>query len=93
MKTFIRVYWHHDFEDEPVILVSEIVDRVETRKVEVYRNGRMDYSDGSLATGTTRLSEVLMPSVAEIADHPEFSPEVIDAKGFEDIWNQALQQK
>lgn len=93
MKIFMRVEWHHNFDDEPVVLWSEIVDGVETRKVEVYRDGRLDYADASSSTGSTRLSEVLMPSAAEIASSPEFSPQEVSSKEFDDIWNRAKRQK
>jgi hypothetical protein len=90
MRRYLRVEWRHDLDEEPVTLLSEIIDGLETRKVEIYRNGRLDYADESRATGTTQLSETLMPSVEEIASQEEFAPEVIDSETFERVWNEAI---
>ena len=41
-----RVVWHHDDEDEPVVSWSELDERGwESRKVDEYRDGRLDYAD------------------------------------------------
>lgn len=78
MSNYLKVDWMHDLTDEPVVLCSEIADSgAETRKVEVYRDGRHDYADDSVATGSTMLSEAPFPSVDEIAAQPEFSVETI----------------
>ena len=43
MSTYVEVAWLHDFEDEPVMLYSKLDDqRRETRKVELFPDGRMD---------------------------------------------------
>ena len=53
-----RVDWHHDLEDEPVVLFSEIgSDNHERRKVDQYRDGRLDFADNERATGSTLLGE------------------------------------
>ena len=37
--TYIKVQWIHNFEDEPILLYSELDSmRNEVRKVEVYKN-------------------------------------------------------
>jgi hypothetical protein len=61
-----KVLWHHELADEPVVLYSEIDAGFEVRKVEVYRDGRLDYADGSASTGTTGLGQVLTPAVGEL---------------------------
>ena len=63
MKRYQKALWHHDHLDEPVVLNSEVDSGFEMRKVEVYRDVRHDYTDGSRSTGTTALGEKLMPSV------------------------------
>jgi hypothetical protein len=70
MAIYLRVEWHHEHEheDEPIVLYSEIDDGLQIRKVEVYRSGRLDYADYKTETGTTKLSEVVMPSLDEIAE-------------------------
>lgn len=89
MNRYLRVAWHHDFAEEPILLLSEVVAGVEVRKVEVYRDGRADFADETRATGTTRLSEVLMPSIEEITAQEEFTLEEIDADTFETAWREA----
>jgi hypothetical protein len=85
-----RVHWRHEFDDEPVVLYSEISDDgVETRKVEQYRDGRMDYADADHSTGSTLLSEKAMPELVEIASQPEFTPAAITPEEFEAVWGQA----
>lgn len=43
---YLKVLWLHDFADEPVELLSEIgPDGYEMRKVERYRDGRLDFAD------------------------------------------------
>jgi hypothetical protein len=93
MRKYLRVAWHHDIHEEPVTLLSEIVNGQEVRKIEIYRDGRLDYADGSRATGTTRLAEGLMPSIEEIDAQEEFTPEVIDAETFERAWQKATQHR
>lgn len=90
MARYQRVTWHHDFADEPAELYSEIDDAgVETRKVEVYRDGRFGYADRVRSTGTSMLSETEMPTLAEIAAQPEFTARSIAQTEFEKMWHQA----
>lgn len=92
MRRYLRVTWHHELADEPVTLLSEIIDGIEVRKVEIYRDGRLDFADEDHATGTTQLSETLMPSVEEIAVQDEFTPEAIDSETFEHAWGEATRR-
>jgi hypothetical protein len=85
-----RVEWHHNFDDEPVTLLSEVGDfGVETRKIEIYRDGRADIADKFMSTGSTMLSERPLPSVEEIEDQPEFTPSLISRGEFEEAWERA----
>jgi hypothetical protein len=91
MTRYLKVLWHHELPDEPVELFSEIDDEGwEVRKVEVYRDGHLDWADGSRSKGTSMLSETRMPGIEEIAVQPEFSPTVIDTGEFEAVWRQAV---
>jgi uncharacterized protein DUF6881 len=57
-----RVVWHHGHPDEPVVLCSEIDDQgIEIRKVDEYRDGRLDYADGSRvrASGEAELVDLV----------------------------------
>lgn len=90
---YIRVQWHHDFADDPVDLYSEIDNnRYETRKVEHYRDGRADYADSTMSTGTTLLGELPIPPIEDIAEQPEFTPAEITAPEFERVWVNATRR-
>ena len=87
---YIRVNWHHNFPDEPVLLYSEIdEDRYEVRKVEVYRDGRCDFADAVSSTGTTMLGEIPTPALEEIREEGGFEPVEIGADEFEMMWKKA----
>ncbi len=89
-NTYLRVEWKHTQADDPVMLYSELdVDRWEVRKVEVFADGRMTYADGRGASGDTRLGEVQVPPVDEIAKNTEFAPVVISREEFETVWEKA----
>jgi hypothetical protein len=88
---YLRVTWAHAFSDEPAELFSEVGDDgYETRKVEVFRGGRMTYADEIRSTGSTILGETPIPSFEEIASQSEFAPEWISRDDFEAIWVTAL---
>jgi hypothetical protein len=90
MPRYQKVIWHHDFPDEPVLLYSETDDDgYETRKVDVYRDGRQHYADEASSVGTTILAEVPLPPLEEIGADPEFTPLAIDADEFEAVWRRA----
>ena len=89
MRRFMKVDWLHDLADEPVVLYSEVINGEETRKVEVYRDGRMDYACEGVETGSTQLSSELMPTVKELDEQPEFAAVAITAEEFEDLWARA----
>jgi hypothetical protein len=41
---YVKVRWNHALPNEPVVLYSELDDQMwETRKVEVYADGRADF--------------------------------------------------
>ena len=87
---YVKVEWAHEFDNEPVTYLSEIGnDRYETRKVQIYRNGRMEWSDETHETATVGLSEVPFPSLEEISSQAEFTASLIDASDFEPAWNRA----
>ena len=86
-----RVDWHHDLEDEPVVLFSEIgSDNHERRKVDQYRDGRLDFADNERATGSTLLGDQEVPPLEAINADPEFTAEAIDAAAFERVWKLAI---
>jgi hypothetical protein len=91
MHMYMKVIWHHDSPDEPCLLYSEIDEAgYETRKVDVYSDGRRDYADGTRSTGTTFLGEKPVPPIEFIASQAEFSPFHIEQDEFEEAWRLAV---
>jgi len=87
----LRVLWHHDHDDEPVEIYSELDDEgYEVRKVEVFRNGRHDHADAGTSTGRTGSAEVPIPGIEEIAELDEFTPMWVTAEEFEAVWRKAI---
>lgn len=90
---YLKVKWVHEFDDEPVLLYSELADdRSEIRKVEVFPNGDYGYAYDGGSKGTTQLSETTLPSEQEIGSDPQFEPVVITADEFRQVWKQANQR-
>jgi hypothetical protein len=91
---YVRVDWHHEHADEPVVLYSEIdPEGWEMRKVDAYADGRLDFADALHEVGTTWLSDQpQVLSVEEIDALPEFSAVEISRDDFEMVWHQALTQ-
>ncbi|MFI6368813.1 DUF6881 domain-containing protein [Nocardia sp. NPDC050630] len=87
---YLKVLWSHDFDTEPVELFSEIgEDGYEARKVDVYRDGRLDWADAGSETGTTFLSSGPLPPLDEINSEADFVAEMIEASEFENVWSRA----
>ncbi len=73
-------------------LWSELDERrFETRKIEYFRDGSVGYADGEVEVGGTRLGDVPVPSLEDIAIDPQFAPEPISASDFEDRWSRREQ--
>jgi hypothetical protein len=90
MVWYLRVHWHHEFPEEPVELYSEVGDDgYELRRVHIFRDGRLERADADTETPATRLSEVPISPVEEIAAQSEFSPDVIEKAEFEQVWSRA----
>jgi len=86
--SYIRVYWRHDKAEEPIDLWSELnAERFETRKLEIFRDGRIGYASTSEESGGTRLGDVALPSFSDIASDAQFEPEEVSKDAFESLWN------
>jgi len=89
---YIAVQWHQNCPDDPVEMLSEIDDAGwEQRKVEIFADGRRDYADKSEQKGSTELGLSPIPSLAEIAADPQFTPREISREEFETSWKRARQ--
>lgn len=89
--TYIKVQWIHDFEDEPILLYSELDSmRNEVRKVEVYKNNELGYACENKSVNGTFLSKTEIPSLEDINLDVQFEACVIDKEYFESIWHKAV---
>ena len=68
-------------------------ERVETRKVEIFKDGTMGFADKHSNNGATLLCDQLMPSIEEIIKDSDCKAKYISAEEFEDIWKRAISQK
>ena len=86
--TYIRVKWLHSNSEEPVLLYSELDDlRWETRKVEIFADGRIGFAGPNEASEDTGLGLAPVPPLHEIAADPEFEPAEITQQEFEEVWS------
>jgi hypothetical protein len=84
---YIKVFWRHTHPDEPTLLYSELDDaRWETRKVEIFRNGKIGYASRTASGGSTGLGIIPVPQLSTIASDPEFEPAEITQEEFEGVW-------
>jgi hypothetical protein len=89
MTRYMKVHWIHDFADEPTLIYSEIDQGIETRKVESFPDGHLDFASVDASSGSTILAEGLLPTVEDLASDPEFEPEAISREEFEVVWTRA----
>jgi hypothetical protein len=88
---YIFVRWLHEYAEEPLHLYSELDDdRYETRKVEIFRGGRVGLAGPNVRRGWSNLGDKAIPELEEIASS-EFVPQEISRDEFEAIWQIALQ--
>jgi len=84
---YLYIKWVHKDPSAPVHIYSEIGDdSYERRKVEVYKDDRKGFADGSEEVGGTALGVMPVPSLEDIAAQPEYQPEDISAEDFQKIW-------
>ncbi|MFD3684162.1 DUF6881 domain-containing protein [Nocardiopsis sp. NPDC058631] len=87
---YVKVVWFHESSDEPVLYFSEIDDdRCETRKVQVYRDGRPEWASEDFETATVGLAEIPFPPLEEISSKAEFIAEEIAPEEFDRAWIEA----
>ncbi|WP_194838783.1 hypothetical protein [Nocardia sp. XZ_19_369] len=87
---YVKVIWHHNFDDEPLYYLHEVGDdNYETRRVQIYRDGHREWADENHETATAGLAEIPIAPVDEIASHPEFDAAEIARDEFETEWSRA----
>lgn len=90
MLTYLKVDWHHDGEEDPVILYHEMDERrCERRRVELFKNGKIQRSSEADPDAAYSLSLEPLPSIEQIDAQPEFHVEQIDRATFDDVWERA----
>jgi hypothetical protein len=84
---YIKVQWIHSRHDYPVWLYSELDDaRWEVRKVEIFSDCSVGFATRDSSQGDTRLGQLPIPRMEEIAKDKQFKPEKISAEQFELVW-------
>jgi len=85
------IEWFHQNPEAPVLILHELdAMRMETKKIEIYRDGTMDFADNKLETGSTFLGEIAVPTLAEINRDEEFSGVEISKNSFDAFWGHIL---
>ena len=88
----IDVTWHHNDENEPIRLVSELgSNRYELRKLEFFKNSEVGFAFNEKSNLGTRLGEAPVPLLEEINSDPQFTGKVISRKDFEELWGSYVQ--
>ena len=88
---YIDVRWRHQFDAEPVRLMSELdASRFETRKLAFFRDGRVGYADAFICTHDTALGTVAVPALADINGDIQFQGQEIGREAFEVEWRRAV---
>jgi len=86
---YLKCEWIHNFIDEPSLFYSELDDaRYETRKIEIYKDGRIGYAYDDIEFGGSRLSECAVPVIEEINKDPEFVACEMTADEFNAVWEE-----
>lgn len=71
---YISVRWLHESAEEPIHLYSGLDDdSYDTRKVEIFRGGRVGLAGPDIRRGRSALGEEAVPGLEEIASS-EFVP-------------------
>lgn len=91
---YIKVNWKHDFQNEPIILYSELDKEMnEIRKVEVYRNNVLGFAYKNISVNGTFLSKTKIIELSEINKDAQFLASEIKKEEFELIWRKAIKEQ
>ncbi len=84
---YMKVAWLHDDPDEPIMIFCECDDNGwETRKIEIYRGGRVTRAHKDGASEGLMLSVEPIPSLAEINLQSQFRAVEISEIEFNYAW-------
>jgi hypothetical protein len=87
MASYIHSTWRSAPADSPVEFFSELDgQRFETRKIEVFRDGRFGFASSNGTALDTRLAIEPVPSLNEIRSQREFEVAEISKEAFEAKW-------
>jgi hypothetical protein len=87
MASYIHSLWRAAPPDSPVEFWSELdPQRYETRKIEIFADGRVGYASNRGTTQDTRLSIEPLPTIAEIRAEGEFQINEIAKADFDAKW-------
>lgn len=93
MSAYIYSKWKNSPAGSPVEFFSELdPNRYETRKIEVFANGKLGFASGTAATEGTRLGITPVPPMGEIRSQHEFETKEISKKEFEAKWLEATKK-
>lgn len=93
MSTYIYSKWKNSPVGSPVEFYSELdPSRYETRKIEIFANGKLGFASSGNATEGTRLGITPVPPISEIRSQPEFEIKEISKIDFEKKWQEATKK-
>ena len=85
--SYLYVKWKKPQPGEPSHLYSELDgERYETRKVELFADGRRGFADANEEFGGTRLGETAVPPLGELEGDPDFDAKAIAVEEFQRQW-------
>ncbi len=93
MTTYIYSKWPNNSPEYPVEFFSELDEfRNETRKIEVFSDGRIGYASNTKNKYGTILGIIPVPSMNEIKSQLEFESREITKEEFEQKWLKATSE-
>lgn len=88
---YVHVEWLTKRLDVATSMYYEIrSDGFESRKVEIYPDGKTDLASEDFESDKTWLSHEKFPSIEEINEDTQFKANLISKDEFETQWNKAL---
>lgn len=89
MMEYIKLYWEHNFDDEPIVIFYEVcveAERLAKRSIDVYANGETKNVD-DLYESVIEITPI--PTIEEINSGvwgDEFFASLVTQEKFESVW-------